>query len=164
MLNTPLRGAIVAMNADNVIGLNGDLPWHYAADLQRFKQRTLHHAIIMGRLTWESLGCKALPKRRNIVISRKPVESVECYTSIEHALNAIGDDDVWFIGGGQIYRAAMPYTNLLDITYVPDVVTAKHLVTFPEIDPRKWQLQSSETFGEHDELKNAIYHRIAQAQ
>ena len=82
---TPLRGAIVAMTRDNVIGLDGGLPWHYSENLKRFKRRTMGYAVVLGRVTWESIGRKALPGRRNIVISRSAVPGVECYHGIEIA-------------------------------------------------------------------------------
>ncbi|MEM7196294.1 MAG: dihydrofolate reductase, partial [Pseudomonadota bacterium] len=83
----PLVGALVAMNADRIIGLDGTIPWHHSEDLKRFKRLTTGTVIIMGRLTWESIGSKPLPERKNIVISRSQVDSVECYTSVESALN-----------------------------------------------------------------------------
>ena len=63
--------AIVAMSPERVIGLDGNLPWHYPVDLKRFRNVTLGTTVIMGRKTWESLNSKALPKRRNIVITRR---------------------------------------------------------------------------------------------
>ena len=98
----PVRGAIVAMNRDNIIGLDGKIPWHHSGDLKRFKRRTMGAAIIMGRLTWESIGSKPLPGRRNVVISRNPVENAECYTDICTATRACEGGDTWIIGGGQI--------------------------------------------------------------
>ena len=83
-------GAIVAISANGVIGKDGDLPWHYSEDLKRFKQLTLDSTIIMGRNTWDSLPRKPLPKRRNIVITRRGVEGVENYSSIEEALEKRG--------------------------------------------------------------------------
>ena len=160
---TPLRGAFVAMNQQRVIGINGGLPWHYSADLKRFKRCTLHSTIIMGRLTWESIGSKPLPKRRNIVVSRSGREhvpnDVECYSSIELALEACGDDDFWIIGGGQIYTASMHYLNFLDITLVPDAINDKEAIYFPEIDLEKWQLLSSMPIEEDPRLINTQYIR-----
>ena len=124
---TPLRGAIVVMTEDespsgrHIIGVDGGLPWHYSADLKRFKKRTMGSVIIMGRVTWCSIGRKALPGRRNIVISRSKVADAEHYAGVEQALAAYPERRIWIIGGGQIYRAAMPYLNLLDVTFVPDL-------------------------------------------
>ena len=129
--------AIVAVSANHVIGVDGGLPWHYSEDLKRFKHLTLNGVVIMGRKTWESIGQRPLPKRRNIVVSRKPVDNIECYTSVEAAINAC-DEPIWIIGGAQIYLAAIPYCDTLDITYVPDIVDRADAVKFPALDESQW--------------------------
>ena len=133
-------GAIAAMTRERVIGMENAIPWHYSEDFKRFKRVTLGGTLIMGRKTWESLGCKALPGRRNIVISRNPVADIEHFSSIERALDACreSEQDIWIIGGGQIYRAAMPYCTLLDITIVPDRIDTQGSIRFPKIDPEIW--------------------------
>jgi dihydrofolate reductase len=153
----PVRGAIVAMNHDNVIGLAGKIPWHHSGDLKRFKQRTMGATIVMGRLTWESIGSKPLPGRRNIVISRNPVANTECYTDIGTATRACQDGDTWVIGGGQVYAAAMDWLTLLDVTYVPDIIDDPGAVRFPVIDPELWR-ESSTSLLEDSPLRNVIYH------
>lgn len=155
----PLRGAIVAMTRDRVIGVDGKLPWHYPEDLRRFKQRTMGCAVIMGRVTWDSLGRKPLPGRRNIVISRTGVDGVECYNGVAAALDACGEEDAWVIGGAQIYQAAMAYIDLLDVTFVPDVVDGDDLVRFPEIDWGRWRVVSKEKLPGENELVSISYHR-----
>ncbi|MGI9317478.1 MAG: dihydrofolate reductase, partial [bacterium] len=125
---SPLRGAFVAMNKDRVIGIDGSLPWHYSADLKRFKQRTMGSIIVMGRFTWESIGSKPLPGRRNIIVSRSGVDGVECHNTIDSVMTACEGQDIWFIGGGQIYRAALHLLNLLDVTLVPDKVESPNTV------------------------------------
>ena len=152
---SPVRGAIVAMTWDNVIGLAGSIPWHHSADLKRFKLTTMNATIVMGRLTWESINCKALPGRRNIVVSRNPVGNVESYTSIEEALEAC-DSDTWIIGGGQVYKASLHWINLLDVTYVPDAITDEQAICFPAIDPDIWEEASSAQL-EGSSLLNVIY-------
>lgn len=137
--STPLRGAIVAMAGDRVIGVRGELPWHYPEDLKHFKKLTTGCVIIMGRITWESIGCKALPKRDNIVISRSKVPEVEHYDSIEKAINAYPKRKIWVIGGGQIYRAAMQYLNAIYITHVPKIIKDESPVKFPKIDSHQWK-------------------------
>ena len=154
----PLRGAIAAMTRDHVIGLDGKIPWHYSEDLQRFKQRTLHSAVLMGRRTWESIHCRALPQRRNIVISRNSVDNVEHYDSIEKALDACAKWDAWIIGGGQIYREGLRWTTLLDITYVPDIVQSKEAIRFPSIDSSEWEVMET-VFLANTDLQNVIYRR-----
>jgi dihydrofolate reductase len=122
-----------------VIGLDGSIPWHYSADMRRFKRITAGKTVIMGRRTFESMGGKPLPDRRNIVITRRAYEGVETFVSIEDALLACADDEVWFIGGAEIYREAMAYADLIDLTYVPDQINAPDAVYFPPIDPVSWE-------------------------
>ena len=155
---TPLRGAIVAMTHDFVIGLDRDIPWHYSEDLKRFKQRTVGCAVVMGRVTWESIGKRPLVNRRNIVISRKHVSDVECYPDPESALIACETDDTWIIGGSQIYQAAMDWITLLDITLVPDRIKSAQAIRFPQFDTRLWQLKS-ESKLEDSLLLNRIFER-----
>lgn len=155
----PLRGAIVAMTRDRVIGKGGKLPWHYPEDLKRFKQRTMGCAVIMGRVTWDSLNRKPLPGRRNIVISRSDVAGVECHNGVAAALEACGEKDAWVIGGAQIYQAAMGHIDLLDVTFVPDVVNGNDLVRFPEIDSNLWRVANKEKLPGENELVSISYHR-----
>ena len=142
--STPLRGAIVAMTSgfliwDRIIGVDGGLPWHYSGDLKRFKKRTKGSVVIMGRKTWDSIGQKPLPDRCNVVISRSEMSGVEHYNSVEQAIEAYPKRKIWVIGGGEIYSAAMPYLNYLDITYVPKSITRTDVVKFPKIDKSCWQ-------------------------
>lgn len=134
-------GAIAAMTRDRVIGIDNTIPWHYTEDFKRFKRVTLGSIIIMGRKTWESIGCKPLPGRRNIVISRKTMAAVEHYHSIPAALAACRkiERDIWFIGGGQIYNEAIALCTHLDITTVPDLIDPAGAVLFPEIDSQMWR-------------------------
>lgn len=129
------------MTRDRVIGRDNQIPWHYSEDFKRFKRVTLGGVIIMGRKTWESIGSHPLPGRRNIVISRSQVRDVEHYASVEAALASCRSEGlpIWFIGGAQIYAAALPECDLLDITWVPDRIEPVGAVLFPEIDPRQWR-------------------------
>lgn len=147
------------MNDDHVIGIDGDLPWHYSADLKRFKQRTMGTTIAMGRLTWESIGGRPLPGRRNIVLTRSQLDGVETMDSIDGVLAACVDEDVWFIGGGQIYSAAMDRINLLDVTWVPDEIDSPSAVRFPEIVPAMWREVSRLPLADNPRLINSIFHR-----
>lgn len=147
------------MNKDLVIGIDGKLPWHYSADLKRFKRRTMGTITVMGRLTWESIGSKPLPGRRNIVVSRKEVTGVECYKTINDVMKACDEDDIWFIGGGQIYRTAFHLLNLLDVTWVPDKVNLENAVTFPKISESEWQIAQQSPIEEEPSLINTIYTR-----
>lgn len=134
-----MRALIVAVSPENVIGLNGTIPWRYPGDLKRFKRLTTGSTIIMGRQTWASIG-RPLPNRRNIVITRAVIDGVECFTSIEGALSSTTTPDVWFIGGARIYEEAMQkHADLLDVTYVPDSITDPRAIKFPAIDPAIWR-------------------------
>ena len=161
----PLRGAIVAMTYgflkwNQIIGVDGALPWHCSGDLKRFRKRTMGCVVIMGRKTWDSIGRKALPGRRNVVISRSEVPDVEHYDSVEKAINAYPKRRIWVIGGGEIYREAMPYLNLLDITYVREPVCRTDAVKFPEIDPSCWHNGNKITMPGEKDLYYVIYKRI----
>jgi len=131
-------GLIAAVSPDGVIGVGNRIPWHYSGDMKRFARVTRGGTVIMGRLTWESMGRRLLPKRRNIVITREALgPGVEHYADVASAMAAIGDEgDVWFIGGARIYEEAMKHANVIDLTYVPDHVTGDDVVKFPSIDER----------------------------
>ncbi len=77
-----MRGILVAISPEGVIGKDNSIPWHYSEDLKRFKSLTLDKTVIMGRRTWESLPVKPLPERRNIVITRSSLDGVECFQSM----------------------------------------------------------------------------------
>ena len=114
---------IWAQDEDGGIGKNGQLPWHISEDLKNFKRLTLNSTIIMGRKTWESLPFKPLPKRRNIVLSSKPLKDVECYNSVGNCLSVLQKDDVqnvFVIGGEQIYSEFLPFADELHITLIKE--------------------------------------------
>jgi dihydrofolate reductase len=130
-----MRGIIYAVSPEGVIGANGTIPWHHPGDWKRFKRVTLHSTIIMGRKTFESMG-KALPERRNIVVTSREMVApeIECVPSLQEALARAGGGDVWFVGGSGIYAEAMRYADRIDVTYVPDHVDPKGAVLAPSID------------------------------
>jgi dihydrofolate reductase len=103
--------------------------------MRRFKRVTMGTTVIMGRKTYESMG-RALPGRRNIVVSSGPIDApgIEHATTIAAALALSGPGDVWFIGGARIYAEAMPYVDVIDVTYVPDAVEGPDVVRAPPID------------------------------
>lgn len=111
---------IAAMANDRVIGKNNQMPWHLPADLQHFKRITLGKPVIMGRKTYQSIG-KALPGRRNIVISRQTLHlpDAETVNSVEQALQLLaGCEEVMIIGGGEIYRQCLPLADRLYLTQI----------------------------------------------
>jgi len=126
-------GLIAAVSPEGVIGLDNKLPWSHPGDLKRFMQITSGGTVAMGRLTFESMQSRPLPRRRNIVITSRPIAGVECVKSVEEAV-ALGADPLWFIGGASVFKEAMRVAELIDLTYVPDHVTAPHAVHFPSID------------------------------
>jgi dihydrofolate reductase len=142
---------VVAVARNGVIGRDGDMPWRLSTDLKRFKSVTLGKPIIMGRKTFRSIG-KALPGRTNIVVTRDETFSapgVVVAGSVEAALKiarqkAAEDrvDAVCVVGGGEIYRQALPLADLVHLTRVdsePDGDTR-----FPAIDPSAWQIEHDE--------------------
>jgi len=115
----------VASTDDGVIGKSNQLPWHIPEDLKYFKEVTLGKTIIMGRKTFESVG-RPLPKRRNWVITRqsqfKP-EGVEVFSSLAAAVktaeeSSAADDEVFIVGGGEIYRESLPWVKRAYVTEI----------------------------------------------
>lgn len=136
---------IVAIAEKGVIGGGNELLWHIPDDLKRFKRITSGHSVIMGRKTFESIG-KPLPNRRNIVITRNPefrAEGIEVANSLNVALGLTKtEDEVFIIGGGEIYRQALPMATKLYITRVH--ANFEGDTYFPEIPTQQWQLVCSE--------------------
>jgi len=124
---------IAAMSDDRVIGREGKLPWHIAADLERFKSLTMGHTVAMGRRTFESIG-HALPGRTNIVISRSAAKIDGCLVvrSLREAINALADEEELFIcGGAELFREALPFSQRIYLTVVHGSYSGD--VYFPEI-------------------------------
>lgn len=134
--------AIVAVAKGGVIGKDNDIPWYLPADLKYFKRTTLDHHIIMGRKCYQSIG-KPLPKRTNIILTRNPFYIVSnCLVahSLEEALSLAkenGEKEAFIIGGGEIYKKAIPY---LDKIYITDVdLDVEGDIFFPEINWENWE-------------------------
>jgi len=112
---------IVAIDEQGLIGKDNDLPWKLSADLQYFRSVTMGKPLIMGRNTHESIG-RALPGRKNIIISRNPEYKAEgCFvvTSIKAALQAVAEtDEVMVMGGASLYEQMLPQANRLYLTQV----------------------------------------------
>ena len=133
---------VVAMTSNHVIGQNGYMPWHLPADLVHFKELTSGHAIIMGRRTWESIG-KPLPKRLNIVVTRQEnyaAEDVTVVHSLEDGIVAAGTQRIFLIGGGEMYKEALPIACQMHITRIDALIDGD--TKFPEIDESIWQCKS----------------------
>jgi len=114
-------GLVWAEAADGVIGADGGMPWHVPEDLAHFKAVTMGAPVIMGRRTWESFPdrFRPLPGRRNIVVTRNGrwhADGAEHAASLDEALALAGSERVWVIGGGALFREAMPRADLLEVT------------------------------------------------
>ncbi len=167
MSRTPIISLIAAVATDGAIGKGNAMPWHISDDLKYFKRVTFGKCIIMGRKTWESLGCRPLPGRDNIIISRTlPTQTpvtplaqevpqalpilltsrVHYVRSLESALDLArtialetGQNEIFVIGGGNIYRQALEKASRVYLTEVhTDVPDAE--VFFPDLDPEKWHI------------------------
>ena len=139
---------IVSKASNNVIGAKNELIWHLPNDLKHFKNLTSGHHIIMGRKTFESLG-RPLPNRTNIVITRDKNwqgENVEKEFSLEKAIESAKkiNEDIYIIGGGNIYKQAMEFADVLYITEVHHEFEGD--TYFPEIDEEIWEEVDRENF------------------
>ena len=130
---------IAAMAQNRVIGADGQLPWHLPQDLAHFKALTLHKPIVMGRLTYESIG-RPLPRRRNLVLTRtrdyQPI-GVDVFHSLEQVIKATElDEELMVIGGGQIYTQSLPLAQRIQLTVVHRRVDGDAF--FPELALDEW--------------------------
>jgi dihydrofolate reductase len=113
-------GLIWAQSSSGVIGRDGGIPWRLPEDQARFKELTMGHTVVMGRLTWESLPAKVrpLPGRRNVVVTRQAdymADGADVATTLE---DAVTEDETWVIGGEQIYGLALPIATRCEVTEV----------------------------------------------
>lgn len=148
---------IAAYDKNNGLGYKGKLLCHLSKDLKQFKELTQNKVVIMGRKTMESLpNQKPLPNRRNIVLTRKPnelpqgFEGVSGLAQLTLLLANVKDEDIWIIGGGEIYKLFMPFCDKLYITEINSVFEADTF--FPEFkSKREWvENKRSKTMVEDD--------------
>ena len=139
---------IVAMARNRVIGRDGRLPWRLSADLQRFKSLTMGHHIIMGRNTWESIA-RLLPGRTTVIVTRRrdyQVPGAIVVDSLDAAIAACrNDDEIFIIGGAQLYTAALPRANRIYLTQVDADIEGDTLM--PQFDLAQWREHSSQIFA-----------------
>ena len=137
---------IVAMSKNRVIGKDNKMPWHLSNDLKNFKKITVGKTIVMGRLTYDSIG-KPLPERKNIILSRNLIDSnVFIFDNFEEVLNFTKDEDeVFIIGGQDIYSQTIDKVNKLYLTTIDANIEGDKY--FPEIDISKWKKIRSEKFS-----------------
>ena len=156
---------IVAMAENRVIGREGRLPWHLSTDLRRFKQLTMGHHLLMGRKTFESLG-RALPGRTSVVISRQTgytaPDAVVAQSLAQARQLAAGDEEVFVIGGGEIYGWALPSADRIYLTLVHAQVDGDTF--FPELSAADWQVREATRYprGARDDYEHSflIYERV----
>lgn len=142
---------IVAMAKNRVIGADGKIPWHLPNELQLFKRVTMGHHIIMGRKTYDSIK-RLLPGRTTVIVTRQQdyaVPGAIVAHSLEEAIaRSAGDDEIFVIGGGELYRAAMPLANRIYLTVVDAEPAGDTLM--PALGAGQWQLTGSEQFHRDD--------------
>lgn len=134
---------IAAAGENNVIGAENEMPWHLPADLAYFKKTTSGHAVVMGRKTFESIG-KPLPNRKNIILTRDQHfqrEDCQVIHSVEEALEYEQGQELFVIGGAEVYRQFLPHANKVYLTRIHKSFEGD--AYFPELGD-EWQLTSSE--------------------
>ena len=146
-----------AMTRQWVIGRQGRLPWHLPEELQFFRALTWGHSLIMGRETFAAIG-RPLPGRRNVVLSTTLAEQpgiVVCRGLGDALLQAkTGMEKVFFIGGAQVFRQALPLVETLHISWIRGDFPGD--TVFPSVDPRTWQVS---TASEHPGFRHVVYRR-----
>jgi dihydrofolate reductase len=152
---------LFAMDRNNLIGRNNDLPWHLPKDLRFFKEKTLGNTIIMGRKTFESIGF-SLPKRENIVItsSSELEKEVTCISSVDtiKEWNKMNPEKEYFvIGGGRLFEQVLPFADRMYITLIDEAFQGD--TYFPEISYEDWE-ETSKVKGEKDESNPYDYYFI----
>ena len=148
----PILTLIAAIARNGVIGIDNRLPWRLPADLKHFKALTLGNTVIMGRKTWESLpaGFRPLPGRQNIVVTRDgsyQAASATIATSLPAAISAAESSEAFVIGGAELYAAALPLADRLQLTEID--ASFEGDTHFPAIDHGQWRETARE--AHHDE-------------
>jgi len=148
--------ALIAAVAENgVIGADGGMPWHYPADLAHFKETTMGHPVILGRVTYESIAARLggpLPGRTNVVLTRSGVDApdevvqVESVDAAVEAAAATGAATVFVAGGASVYEQFLPLADRLVLTEVPESPDGDTF--FPEWDAAEWAAIERESEGE----------------
>jgi len=152
---------IAAVSPDLVIGRDGDMPWHYPADMKHFMRTTIGHPCIMGRRTYESFPRRPLPKRPNLVLTRNAdyllragaVRFDDLLAALAHCRTE--DRPVAYVcGGGGVYREALPLADEMILTHVPDRVEGD--TYFPVWNQEEWQVVDEKS---EDGLRFSVYQR-----
>lgn len=158
---------IAAVGRNNVIGKQGDLPWHFPSDFKMFKERTTGHRVIMGRVTYDSilkrLG-KPLPNRPHIILTRDQNfhdDRVAVIHDVKEIAPLIGNDETAFIlGGAQIYQQTLPLADIVYLTHI-DLAVEGADAFFPTLDPAVWHVSEESHIKENGtDLRFVTYRRI----
>lgn len=152
---------IVAMAKNGVIGANNRIPWHLPSELRIFKNVTTGHHVIMGRKTWESIN-RLLPGRTTVIVTRQAdyrVPGAIIANSLRDALEkSAGDEEIFVIGGAELFAAALPIADRL---YLTTVEVAPEGDTFmPAIDFREWRETSSEVHAADERNPHAFRYAV----
>lgn len=137
---------IVAVANNGIIGDQNSLLWHIREDMLRFKRITTGHPVIMGRKTFESIG-RPLPNRTNVVVSRQNIEIEGCIVvhSLEEAITSFsGEEEIFIIGGAQIYEQALPLADKIYLTLVHRDYDGD--TSFPQVNEDDWEETSREDY------------------
>ncbi|MGO4500534.1 dihydrofolate reductase [Paenibacillus sp. 2RAB27] len=151
---------IFAMDRNRAIGVNNKLPWHLPGDLKFFKNVTMGHPILMGRKTYESIG-KPLPGRRNVILTQNSAyqaEGCEVIHSVDEAIDAFRDQELFVIGGAEIFKLFASHVNRMYITYIEDEFEADTFMS--DLDLSNWTLVSSEQGERNEKNPYEYYFRI----
>ena len=147
---------LAAVGANLVIGRDGAMPWHLPEDLSHFKATTMGHTMVMGRRTYDAIG-RALPGRRTIVMTGQQgwhAAGVEVAHSLAEALALAGPTEVFVVGGGQVYREAMPFADQMMLTEIEQSPDGDAF--FPTFEPDDWHETAREA---HDGFAWVTYER-----
>jgi len=152
---------IVAVAENWIIGREGKLPWRLSDDMKRFKELTTGHAVVMGRKTYESIG-RPLPNRKNVVITRQigwKAEGCLIAHSLEEALEFAkkesAEEEIFVIGGAEIYKLALIHADTIYLTMVKAVVEGD--TSFPALNPSEWEWTDYEPHHAIDEKKQYFF-------
>jgi dihydrofolate reductase len=152
---------IVAMSRNRVIGADGRIPWHLPDELKLFKSVTMGHHIVMGRKTWDSIG-RLLPGRQTVIVTRQPgyrVAGAIVAHSLDEAIAVCGaDDEIFVIGGAELFRAALPVADRLYLTTVDAEVGGD--VRMPEFAAAEWREVSSQQHAMDERHAYAYSHSV----
>jgi len=160
-------GIIVAISKNGIIGITNKsgkptLPFHYPEDLKHFKSMTTNSTVIMGRMTYHSIG-KPLPDRDNIIISSslREVEGATVCGSIRQAIiKSSKEKNIWFIGGASIYEEGLQYADTIVATITPDIILDETAIKMPWINPQVFKILSIVPLNQDNRLNVAIYKKV----